>query len=178
MVEYAREMARKKGLVNKVSFRKADAHNLPFEDESFDIVLAECTTVFLDKERAFSEFLRVLKLGGYLGDLEMIWKKQPPKELVDKVYRVWEGFSTMTLNEWKDFFEKMGLVEVKAVDFSEEIPDMEKAMMKELGIRGMVKIAYMLLLRSDLRRATIEYWKILKEYKDYIGYGYFVGRKK
>ena len=102
---------------------------MPFEDESFDIVLAECTTVLLDKERAFSEFLRVLKLGGYLDDLEMIWKKPLPKELVDKVYEVWEGFRTMTLDEWKDFFERMGLVEVKAVDFS-EIPNMEKAMMK------------------------------------------------
>ena len=178
MVEYAREMARRKGLVDKVSFRRADAHNLPFEDETFDIVLAECTTVLLDKERAFSEFLRVLKPGGYLGDLEMIWKKPPPKELVDKVFEVWEGFKTMTLDEWKDFFERMGLVEVKAVDFSEEIPDMEKAMMKELGMKGIIKMACTLLVRSDLRRAMIECWKIFKEYKDYIGYGYFVGRKK
>jgi len=66
----------------------------------------------------------------------------------------------MTLEKWKDFFERMGLVEVKAVDFSEEIPDMEKAMMKELGIKGMVKMACTLLVRSDLRRAMIEYWNI------------------
>jgi len=170
-------MAKKKGLDDRVSFRTADAHNLPFEDESFDIVLAECTTVLLDKNKAFSEFLRVLKPGGYIADLEMLWKKQPSKELVDKVYKVWEGFKTMTLEEWKDFFERIGLVDVKIVDFSETIPDMEKAM-KELGLKGMIKMGLKLLLRSDLRKAMNEYRKNFNEYSDYIGYGYVVGRKK
>jgi cyclopropane fatty-acyl-phospholipid synthase-like methyltransferase len=178
MVKYAREMAKKKGLEDRVSFRRADAHSLPFEDESFDVVLAECTTVLLDKEKAFSEFLRVAKPGGYIGDLEMTWQKPPPKELVDKVYDVWEGFRTMTLGEWKEFCERMGMVNVKTVDFSETIPDMEKAMKKELGLKGMIKMGCKLLLRSDLRKAMNEYRRIFEEYGDYIGYGYVVGRKK
>lgn len=177
MVEYARELARKKGLDGKVSFRIADAHNLPFEDESFDIVIAECTTVLLDKEKAFREFIRVLKPGGYIGDLEMIWRKQPPEELVEKTYEVWGGFKTMTIEKWKRFFEKLGLIEVKAIDFSNEIPDIEKAFIKELGFKGIIKMACKLLFRPDIRRAMSEYMKIFKEYKDYIGYGYIVGRK-
>jgi len=84
----------------------------------------------------------------------------------------------MTIEEWKRFFEKMGMFDVKAVDFSEEIPDMEKAMKKELGLKGIIKMACKLLLRSDLRRAMNEYRKIFKEYRDYIGYGYVVGRKR
>ncbi|NOY56866.1 MAG: methyltransferase domain-containing protein [Actinobacteria bacterium] len=67
------------------SFRRADAHKLPFEDGVFDIVVAECTTVLPDKERAFSAFIRVTKLGASVGDLEMTWQKPPPRELVDKV---------------------------------------------------------------------------------------------
>lgn len=178
MIEYARKLAKKKRLDDRVSFRRADAHNLPFEDESFDIVLVECTAVLLDKEKAFSEFLRVTKPGGYIADLEMIWQKTPPDELVDKVYDVWEGFRTMTLEEWKEFFERIGMVDVKTVDFSETIPDMEEAMKKELGLKGMVKMGCKLLLRSDLRKAMNEYREIFKEYSDYIGYGYVVGRKK
>ena len=177
MVNYARELAKKKKLDNKVSFRVADAHNLPFEDESFDMVIAECTTVVLNKEKAFREFLRVLKPGGYIGDLEMAWKKQPPKELVRRTYEVWGGFKTMTLEEWRKFFENLGLVEVKAIDFSNEIPDMEKAFRRELGFKGMIKMACKLLLRPDLLKTMSVYMKIFKEYKDYIGYGYIVGRK-
>ena len=50
--------------------------------QSFDIVLAECTTVLLDKEKAFSEFLQVTKASGYIGDLEMNWQKTLPKDVV------------------------------------------------------------------------------------------------
>jgi len=177
MVEYARELARRKDLADRVEFRVADAHNLPFKDESFDIVIAECTTVLLDKERAFREFLRVLKPGGCLGDLEMIWRKEPPHELVEKAYRVWGGFTTMTLNEWTEFFKRMGLVDVRAVDFTEEIPDMEEAFRRELGFKGVVKMACRLILRPDILKAMVEYWRIFKDYKDFIGYAYTTGRK-
>lgn len=178
MAGYAKEMAKKRGVDDRVCFARADAYDLPFEDESFDIVSTECTTVLLDKERAFSEFLRVAKTGGYIGNLEMIWQKPPPKELVDKVYDVWEGFRTMTIEEWKAFYERMGMVDVSTADFSETIADMEKAMKRELGVRGMIKMGFKLLLRSDLLKAMNEYRKIFEDYVDYIGYGYVVGRKR
>ena len=126
---------------------------------------------------SFKEIHRVLKPGGYIGDLEMIWKKRPPNELVRETREIWGGFETMTLEEWTNLFEKLGLVEVRAVDFSDEISDIGKTFMKELGLKGMIKIAYKLLLCSDIRKTMSEYMKIFKEYKDYIGYGYIVGRK-
>ena len=111
MIEYARKAAAEKGLRSSVSFRRADALSLPFEDESFDIVLIECTTTLLaDKEKAFAEFLRVAKPGGGIGDLEMIWQKPPTTEITDKVFAVWEGFRTMTLEEWRAFYQRLGMV--------------------------------------------------------------------
>ncbi len=177
MVEYAEEMARKKGLGGRVSFRRVDVHDLPFDDETFDIVLAECTTVLLDKEKAFTEFLRVTRPGGYIGDLEMTWQKQPPTEVVERVYDVWEGFRTMTLAEWSEFYERMGMAEILSVDFSDTIPNMENAMKKEIGLKGMLRMGWRLLLRSDLRKAMNENRRIFEEYNEYIGYGYMVGRK-
>lgn len=177
MVQYAKQMAAKRGLTHTAGFAKADAYNLPFENENFDIILAECSTVLLDKEKAFSEFLRVIKPSGYIGDLEMTWQKPPPEELVDKVYRVWEGFSTMTLEDWKEFFEKMELVDVRTVDFSETVADMEEAMKRELGPAGRTQLFCKLLLRADLRQAMREYREIFKQYGEFIGYGYIVGRK-
>ena len=177
MVGYARELARRRGLSDRVEFRVADAHSLPFEDESFDIVIAECTTVLLDRERAFREFLRVLKPGGCLGDLEMIWRREPPGELVERARRVWGGFTTMTLDGWVEFFKRMGLVDVRIVDFTDEIPDIGEAFRRELGFKGMVKMACKLILRPDILRAMIEYWRIFREYKDFIGYAYIIGRK-
>jgi len=178
MIKYADEKAKKEGLDNSVSFRLMDACNLLFEDGSFDIVLAECTTTLLDRQRAFSEFLRVAKPGGYIGDLEMTWQKPPPKQLADKAYNVWGGFTTMPLEEWQRFYERMGMVDVKTVDFSEAIPDMERVMKKEMGIKGRIKMCCKLLFRSDLRRAMNASSKIFRDYAEYIGYGYIVGKKR
>lgn len=177
MVRYAYQTAKKKRIDDRVSFQKADALNLPFEDESFDIVLAECTTVLINKEEALSEFRRVTKPGGHIGDLEMTWKKSPSSKLVERVYDIWEGFRTMTLEEWKELFEGVGLVDVRTADFSETIPDMERVIKTELGMTGRTKMCCKLLLRSDLRKAMIESSRIFKDYADYIGYGYVVGRK-
>ena len=177
MLAYAEERAQAKGLEDKVSFKKANALTLPFEEESFDTVLTECTTTLLDKEKAFAEFLRVVRCGGYIGDLEMTWLKPPPRELEDKVYELWGGFTTMTLHQWMDFFVQMKMVDIHAVDFSKTMLNIERKMIQDLGFIGICRLSYNLILHSDMRKAMIEYEKIFKEYKDYIGYGYVVGRK-
>ena len=51
--------------INNISFVQGDVGNLPFEDETFDIVLSmNGFHVFPDKDAAFSETFRVLKKGG------------------------------------------------------------------------------------------------------------------
>lgn len=177
MIEEARERVKEKGLQNKVSFRKADIHNLPFGDERFDIVIAECTTTMLDIEVAFPEMFRVLRHGGAIGDLEITWRKEPTDSISNELRELWGGFNTKTLKEWKAFLERLGFVDVIGIDFSESIADMDTMAKKMLGISGMLKLAFKLMLNSPLRRAMKEYGRVFKEYQEHIGYGYFVGRK-
>jgi len=177
MLQRAERMAEEKGLTDKVSLRKADAHNLPFEDGSVDVVIVECVTTLLDKPKAFSEMYRVLRSGGSLGDLEMTWQKKPSEEVEKRFHEIWEGYETMTLEEWKRFIEGVGFEDVKTVDFSDTLPDMEKALKKELGMYGMLKFGLRLALNRSMAKAMSEYRKMFKEYADYIGYGYFVARK-
>ena len=83
----------------------------------------------------------------------------------------------MTIGEWRQFYERMGMFDVKAVEFSEAVEEMEKTMKEELGIKGMIKMGLKLLLRPDLRKAMGQYRRIFEDYAGYIGYGYVVGRK-
>lgn len=53
---------------------------------------------------------------------------------MDKVYDIWKVFRTMTLEEYKELFVRIGIIDIKAVNFSEEIPDIEKTMKKELAL--------------------------------------------
>ena len=64
MMGQAREKAERMGLQN-VQFRQGDVGALPYEDSSFDIVLSlNGFHAFPDKEAAYRETFRVLKLGG------------------------------------------------------------------------------------------------------------------
>jgi ubiquinone/menaquinone biosynthesis C-methylase UbiE len=52
----------------KVDFREADAENLPFADQSFDVVVSTFGVMFTaDQDQAASELLRVCKRGGKIG---------------------------------------------------------------------------------------------------------------
>ncbi|MCJ7432199.1 MAG: class I SAM-dependent methyltransferase [Anaerolineales bacterium] len=177
MVDYANSAVEKKGLSQKISFLNHDAQELPFDDGTFDVVFAECSTVLMDKEKAFKEFIRVAKPGGHVGDLEMTWKKDPDKKTIDGAYKLWGGFSTKTFDGWREFYAQMGLTDIKINDFSDSMNNMEKLYIKWLGVRGILKMTWILLINKSLRKGMIEYNKFFKDAKDYIGYGYFVGRR-
>lgn len=60
------EFAAQQVASERVTFRVADAQDLPFEDESFDLVLCLFGAMFFpDKVRANSEARRVLRTGGH-----------------------------------------------------------------------------------------------------------------
>lgn len=177
MVAAAARRASTSKLASRVSFVCGDALALPFPDGAFDVVLSECMTTLIDTERALSEFIRVTRRGGVVGDADMTWQKAPPADLVSKMRVLWDGFATRELDEWKALVERLGLVDVRALDLSESMTRMESAMLRELGFGGLMRLGAKLLTRPDLRRAIHEYRTLFREYGDYFGYGAVVGRK-
>jgi len=68
MLERAGEKVAGLGLEDVVELRTGDILNLPFEDESFDVVLSTYSLCpVYDPERGIRELYRVLKRGGLLG---------------------------------------------------------------------------------------------------------------
>jgi ubiquinone/menaquinone biosynthesis C-methylase UbiE len=66
LLERARERADAEGL--GITFREADAEDLPFSDGSFDVVVSTFGVMFTpDQERAAAELVRVCKHGGKIG---------------------------------------------------------------------------------------------------------------
>ena len=55
-----------------VEFVRADISGLPFEDATFDIVMAESVTNFANVRHAVEQYARVLKNGGTLYDREIV----------------------------------------------------------------------------------------------------------
>jgi len=66
LLERGRARASAEGL--PVQFERADAENLPYADESFDVVLSTFGVMFTpDQEKAAAEMARVCKQGGRIG---------------------------------------------------------------------------------------------------------------
>lgn len=68
------EEAKRRATLDGVAWKQADAHSLPFEDESFDAVVCEFGAMFFpNRVQAFREARRVLAPGGHL--LFNIWDR-------------------------------------------------------------------------------------------------------
>ncbi len=74
MMERARENVEKRAPEARARFFKMDAQNLTFGDDAFDAVLSRNLTWNLEHpDRAYAEWLRVLKPGGVLLNFDANW---------------------------------------------------------------------------------------------------------
>ena len=87
MMERAKRQAEKRGL-KSVRFMQGDVGKLPFEDESFDLVMSlNGFHAFPDKEAAYREIFRVLKPGGiFCGCFYVKGENKRTDFLVEKIY--------------------------------------------------------------------------------------------
>ena len=80
MIAQARKNIRDVTMEGKIKVLKADIQRLPFEDNSFDAVIIEAVTMFVNREKAVAEVMRVCKAGGKILEHEFIWRKKPSQE--------------------------------------------------------------------------------------------------
>jgi len=85
MLARARENARLAG-VDNVSFQESSAEQLPFPDNSFDVVISNGVfNLVVDKYKALSEVFRVLKPGGRFRLADQVLAGELPQETKARV---------------------------------------------------------------------------------------------
>jgi len=83
LLEEAKKRISREDVSDSVTVEEADAHDLPFPDDTLDQVIAESVLVFCDKVRAASEIRRVLNPSGVFGDTESTYTRPPPAEFAE-----------------------------------------------------------------------------------------------
>jgi ubiquinone/menaquinone biosynthesis C-methylase UbiE len=67
LIKIARQRSIEEGLQDQIVYTESDAHSLDFEDDSFDIVLADTLICHvLDPNKVFAEIVRVVKRDGLI----------------------------------------------------------------------------------------------------------------
>jgi ubiquinone/menaquinone biosynthesis C-methylase UbiE len=187
MIAQAKATAKKAGVGDKVTFFEGDARKLPFEDNSFDTVLVESVTIFVeDVTKAIAEYNRVVKPGGAVCDNEVCITRESAETLksdIKDLEAIFTAFSSktdrgiLTFEDWRDIYQG----QFKKVDASHFIADpKEETMAKKndgLGaVMSMAKVAYLYYTNPEAR-AIIDTTRSMYKYVGHFGYGLFVCRK-
>ncbi|WP_293151787.1 MULTISPECIES: methyltransferase domain-containing protein [unclassified Microcoleus] len=127
----AKERAKIAGLESNVNFLVADALNMPFPDESFDLVWSlESGEHMPDKIKFLQECCRVLKPGGTL--ILATWCHRPlgetAGELTDaerkelaEIYRVYALPYVISLPEYEEIVRSLPLTSIRSADWSKAV---------------------------------------------------------
>lgn len=101
-------------LTGRVTVGAADILALRYPDDSFDVVVAEAVTMFVDRQRAAGELARVARPGGRVLATEFYWRR-PPTEEARQLFlgEVCPGLRFDSVQEWEEIYAGAGLVDVR-----------------------------------------------------------------
>jgi SAM-dependent methyltransferase len=114
MLDRAKANVREAGVAGLVDVRHGDICALPFADGSFDVVIAEAVTMFVDRRRAAAELARVCAPGGRVLATEFCWRT-PPSAKAREVFlgQVCPGMTFDTIQDWLEIYASAGLTDLR-----------------------------------------------------------------
>lgn len=150
------ELAKEGGLEDRASFQVADALNMPFEDNTFDLVWSlESGEHMPDKPKFVNELMRVIAPGGRVilvtwchRDLELGEPSLSRKEekILAKINRAYYLPKWCSVDDYVKLLEKEGAVDIKREDWSHIIAPFWKAVIKSSlnfkSVAGLLKSGF------------------------------------
>ena len=130
-------------LQDKIHVQRANAMKLPFEDNTFDIVINEAMLTMLPVEakmKAVAEYFRVLKPGGFLLTHDVMLVGDDHKTILENMRNAINVTVTpLTKEGWKQVFLDSGFRNIET--FSGEMTLLSpKGMIYDEGVLGTLKI--------------------------------------
>lgn len=156
-LEKARQNIKENQLEDLIQVQRANATKLPFEDNSFDIVINEAMLTMLPveaKEKAISEYLRVLKPNGFLLTHDvMLTTEDAQSALAELREAINISVTPLSKEDWKNLFSHSGFRNVET--FSGELTLLSpKGLIYDEGVVGAFKI-----IRNALKAQNRETFK-------------------
>lgn len=108
MIETATEKAKQNGVKKSVQFVLGDSQQLPFDENTFDVVINECAVGIPDNsQKVLDEMLRVVKPHGAVAIHESTWINKLSANEKNEISERY-GTTPLEYNEWMDMLKKAG----------------------------------------------------------------------
>lgn len=168
------------GLVDLIHTQQANAMNLPFEDQSFDIVLNEAMLTMLpiaSKIQALKEYYRVLKPGGVLLTHDIAIMNEPQAETIrrDLSNAINVKVTPLPKSEWLELYHSAQFQLIAAHNGPMTLMT-PKGMLYDEGFKNTVKIIKNA-LKKENRPMFKRMYVTFKKHKSDLNYIVFCARK-
>lgn len=164
-------------LGNRVTVERGDIQSLQFSDNSFDRVVIEAVTMFVNRPSAAREVVRVCRPNGHVLDHEFIYRKTPTPE-VRRIFEgeVCPGIRFDTAVDWVELYRAAGLTAIEHVTgpFAMMTPI---GMMRDEGIGNLLAMMGRTITRQAYVRKMSWLMSRMMRVGSYLGYAVLVGTK-
>ena len=132
-LEKAKINVKKAGLEDKINVLQGNALKLPFDDNTFDIVINEAMLTMLSpkaKKKAIDEYYRVLKPGGKLLTHDVAYLNPELTQIIDELRSTINiNVSPLSVTEWEGLFQQSNFSNVEST----------YGQMSLMSLKGMIK---------------------------------------
>lgn len=157
-----------------VQFMEGDASALPFQNDSFDVILAESVSVFTDTEKALKEYHRVLCKDGKLYDREMVQRNPMPRDIYDEIMQFYQINTLWDLATWSSLISKAGFRQMQ-VDGPFLFPQVDEDLLKHPDHYQQIDDGSF--FDQKIWTLTNQYNRIMDLSQEFIGFILIIGTK-
>lgn len=180
LINIAEEEAGKLNL-NNIGFQSANIENLPFPDDSFDIIYGEAITALVpDPPKVIKECKRVLKPGGKIATLDLFMKESISDDFVEETNEIMSNVlgtqvKIRNLQEWEQIFNTSGFNGTKIHEYYDDIFKRSYSFGRLLKIS--FKMLYHMIVNKKIRQKLSPTLKFARKFQKVIkgnNFGYLI----
>lgn len=182
MISQARQSAEALGLSDKIDFVVGtDPNRLAFDDNTFDVVLAEAVAMYTTTDVIFKEAYRVLKPGGIFGSHEWAWTDESVTGLRGLVGNIACSSDMYCVNMytntgWRDELQRFNF----DIEFNEQYPfalTSPMGMFDDEGVWPIMKMFGRVAMHPKAMAKMLRVMAFLDKYAHAFTYSLSVNRK-
>ncbi len=148
-----------------IETRVGSVENLPFNEESFDMILSESVAAFTDVSKTLPELRRVLQPKGVLLAIEMVLEESLPQEELTLITEFYGIPQVYTESEWNSFFQK--------ADFQQVTIEKHNLQLAEPEIENAADFSMSEQLDEELYDILDQHEQLTKRYQNLLGFRVF-----